>query len=137
PVAYSFSGNRFLHFVDCTYVSGVKLADLGELLSLNKLDMLKAFLNAAIVIGERGVIFQDSALYLEVVDTASERISKCFEDKQGKRLAVVVLTLNAVAIASRLLIANLGGLIGMGEGVGEESEQVGGDYVVERGRGVA
>ncbi len=67
---------------------------------MNDLDMLEAFRNVAIVIGESGVIFQDSAFYLEVVDAAGERIGKRFEDKERERLAVVILALEAVAFAT-------------------------------------
>jgi len=61
-VAKSFAGGRFLQLGDGADVSGAKVADFDELLALNDLDMLEAFRNVAIVIGESGVIFQDSAL---------------------------------------------------------------------------
>src|SRR6266446_4686246 len=132
-VANSFASRGFLEFGDGADVSGVKLADFGELLALNGLDMLKALRKVAIVIGERGIIFQNPALYLEIVDAARERIGQRFEDKEGKRLAVVVLALEAVALAAGILEADLRVLIGMRERVGEESEQAGGADVVERG----
>src|SRR5712692_7918689 len=95
--------------------------------------MLEAFRKVAIVIRKRGVIFQHPALYLEIVDAAGEKIGKRFEDKQGKRLAVIVLPFDAVALAAGLLEADLGVLIGMREGVRQKSEQAGGSDVVERG----
>src|SRR5258708_26131328 len=95
--------------------------------------MLKAFRKVTIVIRESGVIFQDSALYLEIVDAARERIGKRLEDKERKRLAVVVLALDAIALAAGLFEADLRVLIGMGERVGKESEQAGGADVVKRG----
>src|SRR5258708_19628057 len=95
--------------------------------------MLKAFRKVTIVIRESGVIFQDSALYLEIVDAARERIGKRLEDKERKRLAVVVLALDAIALAAGLFEADLRVLIGMGERVGKESEQAGGSVVVQRG----
>src|SRR5260370_36815251 len=95
--------------------------------------MLEAFRKVAIVIGERGVILQYTAFYLEIVDAAREKIGKRFEDKEGEGLAVVVLALEAVALAAGLPEANLGVLIGMRESVGEESEQAGGADVMERG----
>jgi len=52
----SLAGSCFLQFGDSADVSGAKLADLDELLALNNLDMLEAFRNVAIVIGECGVI---------------------------------------------------------------------------------
>src|SRR5260370_11136518 len=121
-VAQSFAGSGFLQFGDGADVSGVKLADFRELLTLNDLDMLEAFGKVAIVIGERGVIFQDAALHFEVVDTSRERIGQRFEDKEGERLAIVILALDAVALAAGLLEADLGVLIGMGKCVGEEGK---------------
>src|SRR2546426_11053214 len=95
--------------------------------------MLKAFGKIAIVIDERGVIFQYAALYLEIVDAAGERIGKRFENKERKRLAIIVLALEAVAFAAGLFEADLGVLIRVREYVGEESEQAGGADIVQRG----
>jgi len=50
---------------DSADIPGAKLADLNELLALNDLDMLEAFRNVAIVIGECGVIFQDPLFTLK------------------------------------------------------------------------
>src|SRR5260370_3463158 len=99
-IAKSLAGSRLLQFGDGADVSGVQLADFDELLALNDLDMLEAFRNVAIVIGESRVIFQDSALHLEVVDAAGERIGKRLEHKEGERLAVVVLAIEAIALAA-------------------------------------
>src|SRR5712664_144085 len=132
-VAKSFTGSCFLQLGDGADVSGVKLADFDELLALNDLDMLKAFRNVAIVIGESGVIFQDSALHLEVVDAAGERIGKRFEDEEGERLAVVVLAIEAIALAAGVFEAYLGVLIRVGESVSKKSEQAGGADVAKRG----
>src|SRR6266700_615849 len=132
-VAQSFAGGGFLQFGDGADVSGVKLANFRELLTLNDLNMLEAFRNVAIVIGERGVISQDSALYLEIVDTSREWIGKRLEDEEGKRLAIVVLAVDAVALAAGLLEADLRVLIGMRERVGEEREEAGGADVVKSG----
>src|SRR5258706_3756952 len=95
--------------------------------------MLEAFRKVAIVIDERGVVFQHAALYLEVVDAARERIGKRFEDKEGKRLAVIVLALKAVALAAGVLEADLGVLIGVRERVSKKSEQAGGADIAQRG----
>src|SRR5229473_7059307 len=132
-VAESFAGGGLLQFGDGADVSGVEFADFGELLALYSLDMLEALRNIAIVIAERGVIFQHSALYLEIVNAPRERVGKRFEHKERKRLAVVVLALDAVALAGGLFEADLGVLIGVRENVGEESEQAGSADVVERG----
>src|SRR5258708_23063763 len=110
-VCESFAGGGFLQLGDGADVSRVKLANFGELLALNDLDMLEAFRKAAIVIDERGVVFQHAALYLEVVDAARERIGQRFEYKEGKRLAVIVLALKAIALASRVFEADLGVVI--------------------------
>src|SRR5258706_5244983 len=132
-VAESFARGRFLQFGDRADVSRMKLADFGELLALNNLDMLETFREVAIVIDERRVIFQDAALDLEIVDPACEGIRKCLEDKEGKRLAVVVLALNPVALAAGLLEADLCVLIGVREDVSEEGEQAGSANVMDRG----
>jgi len=95
--------------------------------------MLEAFRNVAIVIGKCGVIFQDSALNLEVVDTAGERICKRFEDKEGERLGVVVLALEAVALPPGSLNPTWACSSGCGKSVGKKSEQAGGTDVAERG----
>src|SRR6266851_1420728 len=132
-VAKGFAGSRFLQFGDGADVSGVQLTDFDELLALHDLDMLKALQNVAIVIGESGVIFQDSALHLEVVDAAGERIGKRFEDEEGERLAVVVLAIEAIALAAGVFEAYLGVLIRVGESVSKKSEQAGGADVAKRG----
>src|SRR5260370_11377947 len=131
-VAKSFAGGGFLQFGDGADVSGVKFADLRELVALNDLDMLKTFGKVAIVIRKRGVIFQHPALYLEIVDAARERIGKRLVDKQGKRLAVIVLPFDAVALAAGVFVAHLGVLIGMRERVTEEREEAGGSAVLQR-----
>src|SRR5258708_23873211 len=133
-VAKSLASGGFLQFGDGPDVSGVKFADFRELLSLNDLDMLKTFRKVAIVIRKRGVIFQDSALYLEIVDAARERIGKRLVDKQGKRLAVIVLPFDAVALAAGVFVAHLGVLIGMRERVSEEREEAGGSDAWPRRR---
>src|SRR2546422_5891378 len=95
--------------------------------------MLKAFGKIAIVIDKRGVIFQYAALYLEIVDAAGERIGKRFEDKERKRLAIIVLALEAVAFAAGLFEVDLGVLCrGRGYG-GEERGQAGGGRILECG----
>src|SRR6266436_3948361 len=131
-VAESFARGRFLQFGDRADVSRMKLTDFGELLALNNLNMLETFREVAIVIDERGVVFQDAAFYLEIVDAASEGISKCLEDKEGKRLAVIVLALDAVALAAGLLETYLRVLVGMRENIGKEREQAGGADIVDR-----
>src|SRR5216683_2569243 len=80
-VANSFASRGFLEFGDGADVSGVKLADFGELLALNGLDMLEALRKVAIVIRESGVIFQDTALYLEIIDAAGERVGSVLKTK--------------------------------------------------------
>src|SRR5258708_29375132 len=132
-VGKSFGGGGFLQLGDGADISGVKLADFRELLALHGLDVLKALGQAAIVIDERGVIFQDAALYLEIVDAAGERVRKRFEDKEGKRLAVVVLALEAVSLAASVLEADLGMLMCVPKNVGEKSEQASRADVVEPG----
>src|SRR5260370_30161351 len=132
-VAESFAGGGFLQLGDGADGSRVKLANLSELLALNDLDMMEAFRKVAIVIDERGIVFQYAALYLEVVDAARERIGKSFEDKDGKRLAVMVLALDAIAFAAGVFEADLGVLIGVRENVSKKSEQAGGADIVQRG----
>jgi len=61
-IAESFARRGFLQFGNRADVSRMKLADFGELLALNNLDMLEAFREVAIVIDERGVVLQDAAL---------------------------------------------------------------------------
>src|SRR5260370_32675308 len=78
-------------------------------------------------------MFQQAALSLEVVDAARERIGKSFEDKDGKRLAVIVLALKAVALAAGVFEADLGVLIGVRENVSKKSEQAGGADIVQCG----
>src|SRR5260370_26806933 len=133
-VTESFACGRFLQFGDGADVSGVKLAVFGALLALNGLDMLQALRKVAIVIRESGGIFQDTALYLEIIDAAGERVGKRLEDKEGKRLAVVVFSLDAIALAAGILEADLRVLIGMRERVGKDSKQAGVGDVVETRR---
>jgi len=56
-VAESFAGGGFLQLGDGADVSRVKLANFGELLALNDLDVLEAFRKVAIVIDERASFF--------------------------------------------------------------------------------
>ncbi len=132
-VAESFACRGFLQLGDSANISGMKLADFGELLALNDLDMLETFRKVAIVIDKRGVIFQYAAFYLEVVYAAGERIGKRFENKEGKRLAVIVLALDAVTFAAGIFEADLGVLIRVRENVSKKSEQAGGADIVQRG----
>src|SRR5882762_106465 len=132
-IAESFARRGFLQFGNRADVSRMKLADFGELLALNNLDMLEAFREVAIVIDERGVVLQDAAFDLEIVDAAREEIGKRLKDKEGKRLAVVVPALDAVALAAGLLETYLRVLIGVGEDVSEEGEQAGSANVMDRG----
>src|SRR3989442_4117721 len=122
-VAESFAGRGFVELGDGADVPRVKLANFGELLALNDLDMLETFGKVAIVIDERSVVFQHAALYLEVVDAARERIGKRLEYKEGKRLAVIVLALEAVALAAGVFETDLGVLIGVRENVSQKGEQ--------------
>src|SRR5207245_2578400 len=125
-VAKSFAGSGFLQFGDSSDVSCVEVAYFGELLALNYLGMLEAFRKTAIVIDQRGVIFQDTAFYLEIVDAARKRIGKRFKDEKRKRLSIVVLAFDAITLAPGFFEANLCVLIRMREGVGQKSEQAGG-----------
>ena len=84
--------------------------------------MLEAFRKVAVVIDERGVVFQYSALHLEIVDAARERISQRLENEEGQGLAVVVFAFDAVALAPGLLEADLRVLIGMGERIREKGK---------------
>src|SRR5207237_9784169 len=118
-IAECFAGSRFLQFGDSADISCVKLAHFRELLALNNLDMLEAFRKVAVVIDKRGVVFQYSALHLEIVDAARERISQRLENEEGQGLAVVVFAFDAVALAPGLLEADLRVLIGMGERIRE------------------
>src|SRR5712664_4273636 len=95
--------------------------------------MLEAFLDAAVVIVERGVVFQHAALYFEIVDAARKRIGEGFENEERKRLAVVILALDTVAFAIGILVSDLRMLIGMRKGVGKKREQAGRTDVVQRG----
>src|SRR5260370_36304132 len=78
-------------------------------------------------------MFQQASIYLEVLDAARESIGKSFEDKDGKRLAVIVLARKAVALAAGVFEADLGVLIGVRENVSKKSEQAGGADIVQRG----
>ena len=104
-------------------IPGVELAHFRELLALHDLDVLEALWDAAIVIVERGIIFQHAALYLEIVDAARECISESLENEERKRLAVIVLAFNTVAFAIRILVSDLRMLIGVRESVGKKSKQ--------------
>ncbi len=120
-VAERFAGGGFLQLGDRADVAGVQLMDFGELLSLHYLRVLKALWQAAVVVEQRGVVFQHAALDLEIVDAAGEGIGEGLEDEERKRLAVVVLALDTVALALRLLEADLRMLVGMREDIGDKS----------------
>src|SRR5712664_2633856 len=87
--------------------------------------MLEALLDAAVVIVERGIVFQHAALYFEIVDAARKRIGDGFENEKRKRLAVVILAFDTVAFAIGILVSDLRMLIGMRKGVGKKREQPG------------
>src|SRR6202030_4627485 len=88
-VAERFDGGGFLQLGDRTDVAGVQLMDLGELLALHDLRVLKPLWQAAIVVEQRGVVLQHAALYLEIVDAARKRIGEGLENEKRKRLGVL------------------------------------------------
>src|SRR6266853_1424573 len=102
-IAECFAGSGLLQFGDSADVSGVKLSDLSELLALNDLDVLETFRKVAVVIDQRGVVFQHAAFHLEIVDAPRKWICQRFENKKRQRLTVVVFALNAVAFAAGIL----------------------------------
>ena len=60
----------------------MQLRHLCELFTLGNLNVLEALRNVAIVVQERGVIFQHSAHHFEVVDAPGEGVRECFEDEE-------------------------------------------------------
>ena len=58
------------------------------------LRVLEALGRALAEIRDGGVVLQDAAFHLEIVDAAGEGIRKGFEDKDRKRLGVVVFALD-------------------------------------------
>ena len=132
-VAQRVAGDGLFEFGDGADVSSVQLLNFGELFALNDHGVLKALGNVAIEIVEGGVVFEDAAFHLEIVDAAGEGVSEGFESEDRERLGVVVFAIDAVALGSGFLEAELGVLIGMGEYIGEEGEQAGAADVAGRG----
>src|SRR5205823_11105950 len=69
------------------------------------------------------IFFEHAAFHFEIVDAAGERIGEGLEHENGSRLGVVVFALDAVALASRVLVADLGVLVRMRKRVGEKRKQ--------------
>src|SRR5579864_2824720 len=111
----------------------MQLLDFGELLALHHLGVLKALREAPVVVEQRGVVLEHAAFYLEIIDAPGEGIGKGLENEQGKRLGVVVLTLDAIALALGFREADLRMLVGMGENVGDKREQTGGADIAQAG----
>ena len=114
-VANGIAGNGFLQFGDGADIARVKLLNFRELFPLNHHGVLKTFRNIAIEIEKRGVVFKDTALDLEIVDAAGEGIGKSLENEEGKRLRVIVLAVDAIALAGGFLEAGLRVLVRMRE----------------------
>ena len=111
----------------------MQLADFGELLALHHLDVLQALWCVAIVVLKRGIVLEDAAFHLEVVDAPGERIGEGLEHKERNRLAVVVLAFDAIALSAGIFVADLRMLVGMRKRIGQKGEQAGGGDVVRRG----
>ena len=111
----------------------MQLLNFRELFALHHLRVLKAFRGAAVVIQQRRVIFQNTALHLEIVDSPREGIGQRLENEDRKRLAIVVFAVHLVALASGLPEANLGMLIRMREDIGQKCQQARGPHVAQRG----
>ncbi len=109
----------------------MQLTDFGELFALNDLDMLEALWNIAIVIEERGIVFQNAAFHFEIVDAARKGVGERLEDKKGERLAVVVFALDTVAFSARLFVGDLAVLVRVGESISKKREQAGGADIVQ------
>ena len=114
-VAQRFAGGGFFQFRDGADVAGVQFRHFGQLFALHHLNVLKAFRQRAIVIQQRGVIFQHAAHHFEIVDAPGKRIGQRFEHKQRKRLGIVVFPLDAIAFPARLLESDMRMLVGMRE----------------------
>jgi len=84
--------------------------------------VLEALRNVAIEVLERGVVFEDAAFHLEIVDTAGKSVGEGFEGEDRERLRVVVLAVDAVALATRILETELRVLVGMRENIGKKRE---------------
>src|SRR5208282_2271198 len=80
-VAKSIAADGLLQLGDGADITGVKLLNFGELFPLHDHGVLKTLRHIAIEALERGVVFQDTALDLEIVDAAGERIGKSLENK--------------------------------------------------------
>ncbi len=98
-VAQGFAGGGFFQLGDGADVAGMQFRHFGELLALHDLGVLEAFGQAAIVVQQRGVIFQHAAHHLEIVDAPGERIGQRLEDEQRKRLGVVEFAGDGLAFA--------------------------------------
>ena len=132
-VAERFAGGGFFQLGDGSEVARVQLADFGELLALHHLDVLQALWCVAIVVLKRGIVLEDAAFHLEVVDAPGERIGEGLEHKERNRLAVVVLAFDAIALSAGIFVADLRMLVGMRKRIGQKGEQAGGGDVVRRG----
>src|SRR5208337_435251 len=122
-VAEGIAGDGFFQFGDGADIAGVELLIFGELFPLHDHGVLKTLRNIAIEIEKRGVVLEDTALDLEIVNAAGERIGKSLENEEGKRLGVVVLAVDAIALAAGFLEADLRMLVRMRENIGEKGEQ--------------
>ena len=103
-----------------------------SLLTLHDLNVLEALRQIAIVIHQRGVIFQHAAHHFEIVDASGERIGQRFENEERKRLRIVKLVRDGVAFAGGILVRDDGMLIGMRENIGDERKQADASDIVQR-----
>src|SRR5580658_24581 len=87
-ISQGVAGESVLELGDGAEIAGVEFLDGNGGFALHQLNVLKAFLAAAIEIGEMGVIFQNAAEDLEVADASGEGIGKGFINVNGQRFGV-------------------------------------------------
>src|SRR5262249_34613043 len=122
-IAEGIAGDRFLQFGDGPDIAGMQLLNFGELFALHQHGVLKTLWSAAIEILDSRVVLEHAALHLKIIDAACEGVGKSLENEDRKRLRIVVLAVDAVALAAGFLEADLGMLVGMRENIREEGEK--------------
>ena len=119
------AGNGFLQLGNCADIASMEFLNFSKLFSLHQHGVLEALRQITIEVLQRGVVFEDAGLHLEIIDAPGEGISQRFEDENGEWLIIVVLAINAIPLTVGLFETDLGVLVGMRENVGEESKQAG------------
>ena len=77
-IAKRLAGSGFFQFCDRTNIAGMKLLHFNELFTLHDLRVLKSLRHVAVVIHQRGVIFQHAAHHFEIVDAARRKDRPAF-----------------------------------------------------------